>query len=179
MNRFGFDYLNEEIISNVLCEGIYFHSNGNDLYKDINKFNTLIKRIKRKGLIYHAGGSKLINYNLYHNRVGIALYKDAYKIIGHVIKVRNVKKGEYVGYGKKYKAKKNIIVAILDIGYKNGLKEDFTYKFQIKETIYNSIGYLCMDYTFLLVDELVRVNDKAILVNKDDRSEYEFIMSIK
>ncbi|MGM9970886.1 MAG: alanine racemase C-terminal domain-containing protein [Anaeroplasmataceae bacterium] len=180
MNRFGFNDINQSIINNKLCEGVFFHSNTINLDNDILRFRELLKKIKRRDLIFHLGGSGYLNVShSLHNRVGIKIYENAYKMIGKVIKIRNVAKGEYIGYGDTYKAKRDMMVAILDIGYKNGLLENGTYQVIINNNIYNTIGKLCMDYLFIEVDDMVHIEDEATVIIADFRSEHEILVNIR
>ena len=38
-----------------------------------------------------------------------------------IIQIKKVLKGEYIGYGAQYKDSKDMIIAILPIGYANGI----------------------------------------------------------
>ncbi len=180
MNRFGFNNINHTIINNKLCEGIYFHSNGVSYYDDLKIFRSMLKNIKRRDLIYHVGGSGFnnINHSL-NNRVGLEIYNDAYKVYADVIKIREINKGEYVGYSKTYKTPNKMKIAILNIGYINGLLENYNYKVIIKNKTYESVGKLCMDYMFIKVDENVMLNDKALVILDDVRSEHEILVNMR
>lgn len=180
MNRFGFNDINNSVISNQLCEGIFYHSNGIDILEDYKRFNLLLKKINRYDLIIHIGGSKCSSFKHgYHNRIGEILYRNSYRIEGKIIKIRKVSKGENIGYGDIYIAKRDLIIGIIDVGYKEGLLEKYNYKVYINNKTYKTIGLLCMDYSFVIIEEDVNLNDMVIFDLTDDRSIHEQLLSLK
>ena len=86
--------------------------------------------------------------------------KTAFSLYTEVMSLRKVKKGEFVGYGAKYIAKENIIVATLPIGYFDGIKKEMKYV-SINNKKYEIIGDICMDMTTIKVDESVKLHDKV------------------
>lgn len=94
----------------------------------------------------------------------------AFKLVSEVFMVRNVKKGDYIGYGTICKADHDMRVAIVDIGYADGIsKRRYGSKMEINGKLYNIIGDICMGMTFLEVDETVKPKDKVIVIgNKVD-----------
>ena len=81
-----------------------------------------------------------------------------------VMSIKNVKKGEYVGYGAKYIAKENMKIAILPIGFADGLlkgNENLTVKINGKE--YKIIGEIGMDMISIKIDNNVKIDDDVIV----------------
>lgn len=99
--------------------------------------------------------------------------KPAFKLISEVFMVRKVRKGEYVGYGTIYKADHEMYVAIVDIGYGDGIsKRRYNSKMEINGKLYNVIGDICMGMSFLEVDETVKEHDKVIVIGNDVSVRY-------
>ena len=125
------------------------------------------------------GGSEIYNYNFDYQmlRLGICAYgygmkdlRKVMKIISNVNKINFVKKGEYIGYGKKFKAKKDCYVAIVPVGYGDGLFRNLSGKFfvEINGKKYKTVGNICMDCFFVLVDKNVKVFDKVEVLSDAD-----------
>ena len=62
-----------------------------------------------------------------------------------VLQIRFTNKGEYVGYGAKYKTKKKIRIATLGIGYADGLPRSFSGNVYHKHYEFPIIGNISMD----------------------------------
>lgn len=179
MNRYG---VKSEIelrnINNVLMENkiklksIYTHfSTTNNHIKtksEYQKFLHLKKMITQNAPIC-LGGSEIRNFAFDYDilRLGIDAYgygkmmKRVMKVTSKVVKISYVHKGEFVGYGKKYKEKFGSFVAVVPIGYGDGLMRGLSNKFKviINGIGYVSIGYICMDCFFVKVDKSVKAGD--------------------
>jgi len=138
MHRLGFNNLKEykralnEISKNknIKLIGIFTHFASSDsdekyLYKQFDLFKKYIKHCHSK-VICHCANSFATNYSsmqLDMVRVGINLYgyqgkdlKKVMKITTKVIAVRKIKKGESVGYDRKYYAKEDEFIATAFLG---------------------------------------------------------------
>ncbi len=139
------------------------------------------------------GGSGVIDYDFDYDmiRVGIGLYGyeragllPVMEIRSKVLKVVFVKQGEYVGYGKKYRATTDGFYAVVPVGYADGLKRCLSGKFSvfIDGKRYKSVGNICMDVFFVRVDSKVKIgsevvvaNDMASLAKKANTISYEVL----
>ncbi len=154
MNRYGLTDINNELITNNLV-GIYSHNATNAIIhinNQINKFNKLL--INKRDIDIHYFSSSLNNMN-YGNcrRIGEAIYKDSLIITANVVHYNYVKCGEYVGYDYTYKADKDILVGVLDIGYADGLIRNCSgFKVYSRNNYYELIGKACMNNYFVLLD---------------------------
>ena len=75
-----------------------------------------------------------------------------------------VKKGQYVGYGAKYIANENTKIAILPIGFADGiLKNNENLTVTINNKKYQIIGEIGMDMTTIKIDNNVKINDDVII----------------
>lgn len=122
------------------------------------------------------GGSNLANYPFQFDilRLGIGLYGygesgllPVMEIKSHVVNIVEVEKGEFVGYGTKFRAKKKQKIAVVPVGYGDGLRRNLSGNFcvQINGKKYRSVGNICMDAFFVLIDESVSVGDEVAVMN--------------
>lgn len=169
-------------------------------------FNRFLKEIpNNQNPIIHIGGSGVIfepnsknsvyqlpNYFVDYNmvRVGILLYgygdkgklknlKHAMKIISKVVNILNVKKGEYVGYGTNFKAKSDMKIAVVPVGYADGLSRAYGEVGYLKVVIKKDnkktkikcpiVGKICMDLTMIDVTNIdVQIGDEVIVLDDAD-----------
>lgn len=204
MNRFGVDKI--EQFKNLLnkfnnkyieLEGVFTHfcTTTTDLEffnKQKQIFDKFLKVIPENlSPIIHIGGSGVIdNLDTFYDmtRVGIRLYtypKTIFKLESRVIKIRNLKKGERLGYDNGITTDHNCKVAIVCIGYGDGLKMEMqNLKVMIGGREFDIIGKLCMDTMFIKVDKKVQVGDKVdILFDRENLkakgiSEYDILTSL-
>lgn len=116
------------------------------------------------------------------SRVGIHLYGIGDKQVQPIVKwtaqvyqVRNVKKGEPVGYGPLFRAKKNMKMAVLGVGYGDGYRRSFSNKADvlIQGKRCRVIGAISMDLTAVDVSSIpgVEPGDRAILLGGDGKNK--------
>jgi alanine racemase len=74
----------------------------------------------------------------------------------YILQLRNIKKGEYVGYGNNFKASRDKKVAVISIGYADGYKRVDTSKSYviIEGEKAKIIGNISMDYTTIDVTDI-------------------------
>lgn len=123
-------------------------------------------------------------------RVGLTAYKGAMRVCSEIIAVREVSKGETVGYDGAYVASKDTRIGVVGGGYYDGIMRAYSGA----EVIVNGkkskiIGNVCMDVTFIeLPDDNVKVGDNVILIAPDtltsymknaQTNEYEVLTSVK
>lgn len=91
--------------------------------------------------------------------------KNAFELISEVFEIKHVTKGSYIGYGTGCKAMEDMDVAVVDIGYKDGIgrKRKNTYM-EINGKRYPVIGEVCMGMSFLKVDKSVKKHDKVYVI---------------
>ena len=78
-----------------------------------------------------------------------------------ILQIKSIKKGDAVGYGAKYKAKKNSIIATLGIGYSDGLPRNFSGSVYYKNHKLPIIGNISMDLCTIDISNCkkLKVND--------------------
>ena len=187
MNRYGFNSIKEfkralSLIkkSKLKLEGVFTHFATSDDYvdKQMKIFNKYILVTKRAGFkpIIHADNSsvcELKNHHLDMVRIGFNLYNrfsdnflPVAEIKSIITQIQEIKKGELVGYDRRFVAKKKMRVAIIPIGYADGLSLAYLgMKLNIKGQECEILN-ICMDCFMLDVTKLdVKKGDKIGILN--------------
>ena len=89
----------------------------------------------------------------------------AFSLYTEVMQVKKCKKGSFVGYGTNYKLENDAYIAILPIGYFDGVN-NFKHVV-INNKIYDIIGEVCMDMILVKVDETIKRGDKVCLFGSE------------
>lgn len=187
MNRYGFKSTKQfrralSLIkkSKLNVEGLFTHFATSDelVDKQMKIFNKYIGVTKRAGFkpIIHADNSsvcELKNHHLDMVRIGFNLYNKfsenflpVVEIKSTITQIQEVKKGELVGYDRRFIAKKKMRVAILPIGYADGLSLAYLgMKLNIKGQDCEILN-ICMDCFMLDATKLdVKKGDKIGILN--------------
>lgn len=94
--------------------------------------------------------------------------KPAYSMYTEIIQIKCVKKGEFVGYGASYRASEDIKIAILAVGYDDGIFRKSKGRFvSIKNKRYQIIGDVGMGMIAVKIDDSIDIKDKVTLIGKD------------
>lgn len=113
-------------------------------------------------------------------RVGLHLYgaddPELFPIArwtAQVYQVRDLKKGDPVGYGPRFRAKKAMRMAVLGVGYGDGYRRAFSNKAEVlvRGRRCRVIGSVSMDLTAIDVSGVpgISPNDRAVLLGKDGK----------
>lgn len=191
MNRYGFNSLKDfkKVLqklkkSKLNFEGLFTHfATSDDEYVDVQmkklkKFIKLTKKMEFNPII-HADNSavnKVKNHNLDMVRIGFDLFnqndgefKRVAEIKTQVVQINIVKKGELVGYNRKFMAKKKMKVAVFPVGYADGFDLrtiGMKLNFKGKEC---EVLNVCMDCFMLDVTDLdVKKGDELYLLNNSN-----------
>jgi len=195
MNRLGIS--NEEELLDVykMCinkgiyvEGVYSHlydaCNESANIEQLNRFSLFTSKLDLDNIpIVHLQASDgIINLEkkdfINGCRLGIIMYgftsdKDlnlssTFSLYSEVIGINHLNKGDTLGYGAKYIASGTEQIAVVSIGYADGVIRHNTNRFvYINDKRYQIVGNICMDMLFVKVDGSVKVGDK-VLVLKDN-----------
>lgn len=191
MNRLGISNKNEFNTiyksikeSNLTLEGIYTHIynalDNETTLKQFNKFEEITSDINLKEIpIVHLGASDAtITYSKqpYANgcRLGIAMYGlmdnkqikllPTFSLYSEVIQINDVE-NETVGYNGQYKVNDKEKIAVIPIGYADGIiRKNTGRNVYINNQVYNIVGNVCMDMLFVKVDDTVKVGDRVTLI---------------
>ena len=129
------------------------------------------------GLInFHQTLSKFTNLS----RVGLALYgvnpKDAnlkpvLELKSHIAQVKNIQKGEYIGYSGTFKANKKMTLGILPIGYNDGVDRRLSNagEVKVKGKSCPIVGRLSMNIAAIDVSKVANaaIGDEVTVISKN------------
>ena len=195
MNRLGTNNKDEfnkmyQIIKNsdLILEGIYTHiydaNNKDASLKQLEKFKEITNDINLKDIpIVHICASDAILNDIYEPfingcRLGIAMYglcdnkklklHSTFSLYSEVIQINEVE-NETVGYNGAYKVNKKEKIAVVSIGYADGIIRKNTNRYvYINNKPYKIVGNICMDMLFVKVDDSVKVNDKVVIIKDNE-----------
>ena len=187
MNRLGIK--SEKEVEKVYCklksahvdiEGIHSHiyeASNEELYnKQLEKYKRMLDLIEGEKIkIKHISASEAMsNYKKpeYINgcRLGIIMYgftdeedlelKSTFKLKSEVIQINTLEEGETLGYNATYTAKEKTKIAVVPIGYADGvIRKNKGRNVYINNKPCEIIGNICMDMLFVKIDDNVKVHD--------------------
>lgn len=169
MNRFGFKKLPKDIVKSNNVTGIYMHSYSTNERINNKLAKSFYNMCSDYNKLMHIGGSVMIDaVSSCALRVGYYVYKDAVSLYGKIIAIKEIEKGEGVGYESFFVASQRTRIGICNIGYAHGLSRDQTNAFvYINGRKYQIIGNKCMDCCFILIDESVELNNDVEFLGKN------------
>lgn len=198
MNRLGTNNKQEfnkiyEIIknNNLILEGIYTHiynsSNKVDTVKQFNKFEKITSDINLSEIpiIHLCASDATMSYQKleYANgcRLGIAMYglmenreihlSSTFSLYSQVVQINEVENGT-VGYNGNYKVEGKEKIAVVPIGYADGIiRKNTGRNVYINNKQYKIVGNICMDMLFVKVDNSVKVGDKVTIIKDIEHIE--------
>lgn len=92
-----------------------------------------------------------------------------------VVQVKSVKKGETIGYGRTYKSKKDMKIAILPIGYFDGFDRGLSNigRVLVKGKFASILGSVMMNMIIVDVTDVpnLKVENEVVLIGKQGRNE--------
>lgn len=198
LNRIGVSTIREykqilrfiKLHSNILLEGVFTHfaTKMDDLQfllKQHSVFLKYVDLIDRDKVIVHCSNSFAsimfpcfsfdmvrCGFNLYGWQLDYGVeFKPVLNIESKIVFIQNVKKGSTIGYDRTYFAGRNMRVAIVPIGYADGLDRGLSNNFSL---IVNNqkakiVGNICMDVCMLdVTDVKCEVGDKVIVLGDYD-----------
>lgn len=191
------DKLNK--LLNIQIEGIFSHFASAD-EKDktytklqFNKFLWVCNNLEERGIdikIRHIANSAAIidmpEVHLEGIRPGIIMYgyypskdvnnerldlKPVMSLKTTIVHIKNVEKGSYISYGRKFKTENQSIIATLPVGYADGYSRSLYNKGKviIKKQLAPVVGRICMDQCMIDVSNIenVKTGDEVILMGED------------
>jgi alanine racemase len=133
-----------------------------DKTKLINK----LKYIKNKYI------QKKLKLSKIYTNVNLNI-KPAIKMYTKILEIKKVKKDENIGYGLSYKANKDLKIAIIPVGYNNGIGFSINKQLvMINNKIYKSAGQISMNMMAIIIDDTVKLNDKVEIINETLTTKY-------
>ncbi len=172
INRLGIDHKNlpkfvfkSKNIKTVISHLASADEKKNEYNKiQIQRFRELRNNFKNKKIIFslsNSNGTTLGKSYLFNMiRPGIGLYggnnnnknlkrniKSVVKLIAKVIQIKKINANEYIGYNQTFKTNKDIKIAIIGIGYADGIPRRLSNKGTVfyKNNTFKVIGRISMD----------------------------------
>lgn len=142
-----------------------------------NRANEISNSINQEILCHILNSSGVFNFpdaKMDMVRIGIGMYgtksirglQAVHSLNGSIIQIKHVKKGEYIGYGGENKAEADMTVAIVNIGYADGIfrvSGNSNSEVMIRSQRYPIIANICMDVCFVNVtaDPQITIGDSV------------------
>jgi len=82
------------------------------------------------------------------------------------LQIKKVNKGEGVGYGLN-PSKEDMLIAVLPIGYANGIGHDSGRYVIINDKKYYMVGSMSMNMMMIKIDDTVKIDDEVIVLGKN------------
>lgn len=122
-----------------------------------------LRKIKNERLRKKYKLSKILNdYD-----VGV---EPGFELVSRIVEIKDVEKNEYIGYGLKYKTNKKCKIAIVPIGYADGLSlKNSGRNVLINDRPYKIVGSVNMKMLTVLVDNKVDLNDEVVVIGENIR----------
>jgi len=158
------------------------HSQVDTFQKIINHFEN--KKIPLKYTYMDASNSIVFGLENPGNliRAGRVLYgtgkdhpkyeelKPALELVSRIVQIRTIRAGETVGYASNFRAPTDMKIALIPIGYQEGLERRLSNKgFMIVDgTICNIVGNISMNYSTINISHVeAKVGDEVIVYSKE------------
>jgi alanine racemase len=139
-------------------------------------------------ILNSSGINRFPQYQMEMVRLGIGLYgidgsqsiqnqlQKVHTLKATISQIKNIKKGETIGYGRKGNSKKSMRIATISIGYADGLMRSvgngkFSVLIQGKRA--DIVGNVCMDMCMVDVTKIpeAATGDEVIIFGKDPSVE--------
>lgn len=173
-------------------EGVYTHfadvedTKSNFYKKQITIFGDVFDILKSKNIfpkfIHSASTSAILRDKKTHFdivRLGIGLYKGVLVWKAKVAQVKKIKCSDSVGYDRAFKSKKDMIIAVIPVGYYDGYDRRLSNNGEV--LIFGKwakiLGRVCMNMMMVDVTKIenVKVGDEAILLGDNNKISAENI----
>ncbi|MFT5874096.1 MAG: alanine racemase [Clostridium sp.] len=188
----AFEMLQKIYSDNILeIQGIYTHLALKDRQKDKEQydlFNSFLKKLNQNNInipVAHICDSiGAVSYPAYHMdmvRLGAIIYglkslrkeyesldlRMALKLVSKISHIKTIKKGDGISYDHSYVAQTNRIIAILPIGYADGVPRELSNKgyVSINGSKAPIVGKICMDQMMVDISNVpnVKLRDETII----------------
>jgi len=173
MNRLGFD---EYIPLGFEPAGVlthFFTATPKILSAEVKKFQEFCSNFSAD-LPISCKASSTLNCDIRCDiaRVGFELYADSVALKSQIAEIRELERGDYLGYGDR-KVAKNMRIAIVSCGYGDGLFRNLgnnKYAVKINEKSCKIVHNVCMDYFFCDISKTnAKIGDVVTIIeNRKD-----------
>ncbi|QUI22888.1 alanine racemase [Vallitalea pronyensis] len=189
-------------LPHLRIEGIYTHFSKADeadktfTYNQLDQFDQFVKKLEDKGCFipikHTANSAGIIDIDEAHKdivRLGISLYgfypsmdvqknkvdlQPVLSLISHIIHIKEVEAGTYIGYGGTYRTKGKAKIATIPVGYGDGYDRLLSSKGSvlIGGEYAPIVGRVCMDQFMVDVTHIEGVKDldEVVLIGKQGKN---------
>jgi alanine racemase/UDP-N-acetylmuramoyl-tripeptide--D-alanyl-D-alanine ligase len=163
----------------------------------IERFTKVVNKLKERGIepayIHAQNSSGAVRFTMPEAnmvRIGLALFgisgspavkeglrlRLAVSLLSRIVGINTCKKGDGVGYGRSFKVGRTAKIAVLPIGYFDGLHRHYSGKgsVTIRGQKAPMVGKICMDYMMVDVTDIqgVEIGDRALFFGKDEYGHF-------
>ena len=195
MNRFGFSCFKDvcdvfkicEKTQNIIILGVFSHyysqnneNIANSQYLRFEEFKNFIDKIKpQNNIIFHIANSNGIEIKNGFDmvRVGYKMYDDTkfptIKLTSQILDFQVLQSGDVAGYDGVFKANKKTKLAVVGIGYADGLFKNIYKKgYVLINDKFAKIVAVCMNSLLVDVTEIeCKICDEVVLIGKDKTNQ--------
>lgn len=177
----------------INIEGIYTHmykAREEEIYNNqVSRFYEITSSIplEKIKIIHTSASDAMSNYEKPQNingcRLGLIMYgftnkkelklESTFSLKSQIIQINSLKSGETVGYDGVYKAKENERIAVVAIGYADGIsRQNKGRNVFINGREYPIVGNVCMDMLFVKIDDSVKLYDEVEILKDVEHIKY-------
>lgn len=99
-------------------------------------------------------------------------FKLAFSLMSEIVAIKEINKGDSIGYGKTYTAKESEWIATVPIGYADGWSRKMQgFKVLINGFFCEIVGRVCMDQIMVRVPQEYKVGTAVTLIGKDSNKK--------
>lgn len=188
MHRLGIssseEYIETYQLLNSQVEGVYTHIYNAPISTEeqIDQFESIVSNKEDISIVHLCASEALLTHKKrdYENgcRLGIVMYglidselslESTFRLVSEVIRIHNLKTGDTVGYGGAYQATEDTKIAVIPIGYADGIiRKNSGRVVYINNKPYPIVGRICMDMLFVKIDDSVSLHDEVEIIKDKD-----------
>lgn len=147
-----------------------FGRNNLDLkWKHLAASGGLLNKTKSVSQVTNMARVGISIFGLYRTRKMSGI-KPVLKMTSQIVQLKNINKGEFIGYDKAYEAKNDMKIAVLPIGYNDGIDRRLTNIGHVKVNNYfcKIVGKVSMNITTIDVSGLkVKLGEKVVVYSEN------------
>lgn len=156
----------------TLSQCALFEENSNQIIQALD-YQPIRHILNSAGIVYYS------DYQMDMVRMGIGMlgispHKNIQKLLQNVVsfktvisQISQVKKGDSIGYNRKYKTEKNTQIATIPIGYADGIPRlvgNKVGKVKINQQYCNIVGNVCMDMMMIDIKQIPAKEGDAVTI---------------
>ncbi len=136
-------------------------------YTYMDASNSIVFGLETQGNLIRAGR---VLYGTGKDHSKYDELQPALELVSRIVQIRTIKKGETIGYASTFRAPTDMKIALIPIGYQEGLERRLSNKgcMIVNETICNIVGNISMNYSTINISHVdANVGDEVIVYSKN------------